>query len=450
MKPIINFFREMTGLEPTEDQKELLHKAVTIKEQGNRKYNKIIISAGRQSGKTLCSAIIVLWFVFEYDKPLKILLISAQDNILYLHIREVFKKHPELVEQLTERSKLAADLIPLHGFETINGTMVFVKGATEKQILGIPADIVVIDEACRVNNNIILECLGNITGDISKFILLSTPDIDTSLMVKWIKEENKDFRIFTWSSEGLAWHNKEIEDIKKKEYTKEMYATQVLGRPKLDVERSFFPHKHIDACILDVEPIREGGQDSWLEAGIDLGYNNTVLVIRERIGTTKKKVLFIKQWQKKPIEEVAPEIAKLLDSYNPKYTKVDSKAGMGVPVKGQIEKYTRKHIDYIDASIKVADENGEWTSHKEQMMGQLLRTIREHQIIIPICFVELITQLRKYRRNMQIGDDIVDALALACYNPIVPLGAGKSGRAYFPISNNHNHNKYNTMGFKVK
>jgi len=40
----------MTGLIPTEDQVNLLHKAVTIKEQAHTSYKKILISAGRQSG----------------------------------------------------------------------------------------------------------------------------------------------------------------------------------------------------------------------------------------------------------------------------------------------------------------------------------------------------------------------------------------------------------------
>jgi len=50
IKSIEKFFTEMTGLTPTEDQVNLLHKAVTIKEQAHTSYKKILISAGRQSG----------------------------------------------------------------------------------------------------------------------------------------------------------------------------------------------------------------------------------------------------------------------------------------------------------------------------------------------------------------------------------------------------------------
>ena len=44
MKDIEQFFRDMTGLEPTESQKKLLRGAIDLREK------KILITAGRQSG----------------------------------------------------------------------------------------------------------------------------------------------------------------------------------------------------------------------------------------------------------------------------------------------------------------------------------------------------------------------------------------------------------------
>jgi len=43
---------------------------------------------------------------------------------------------------------------------------------------------VVIDEADKVKEEIILYAIGNLTGSIAKLIMLSTPDTDTSLFVK--------------------------------------------------------------------------------------------------------------------------------------------------------------------------------------------------------------------------------------------------------------------------
>jgi hypothetical protein len=102
---IEDYFEYLTGLKPTKDQAELLK---TLTDMDNK---KIIISAGRQSGKTLTCAVAVLWYVFEYDKPIKVLLISAQENILYFHIREIFKKHPEFTEQIVAQGVYS--LVPL-------------------------------------------------------------------------------------------------------------------------------------------------------------------------------------------------------------------------------------------------------------------------------------------------------------------------------------------------
>ena len=424
MRTIAKFFEDVTGLVPTDNQKELLHHAVQIKPSGRTKYNKIIISAGRQSGKTLCSAVVALWFVFEWapeNRTIKIILLSAQDNILYFHMREIFKKHPEFTEKLSEQSKLAAALIPMKGFETAQGSVVFVKKATEKQVLGTPADIVFIDEACKVKDEIVEEAFGNITGDIAKMIMLSTPDVDNSYMVRTMNDtKDRSWKIFMWEAEkkDCPWHNEEIEKEKKHKYSKQLYATQVLGRPKKEEERTFFPSKHLNACVFEEDTSRVGGAKSTLESGIDWGFNTTAFVVRERIGPTKTKVIFIKVYKKVPIEEIAPDIAHYLNIFKPEVNKADSKPSQ---FQGWVEKFTKRKIHYIDASdTEVVD--GKEITHKAHMLGQLLRRVKEHQLVlaIPAC-AELVEEMKAYRRHMRDGDDRVDALALACYEPSTPL-----------------------------
>jgi hypothetical protein len=411
---IIKYFTFLTGLIPTDSQKKLLKEAINIKEK------KILISAGRQSGKTLTTAVIVMWYIFEYGEPVKVVLISAQDDIVYFHMREMFKKHPELVQQLSPRSKLAADLIPIHGFELEKGSIVFIRGATEKQIRGTPADIVVIDEACLVKNDIILTSFGNITGKLAKFIGLSTPDVDTSLFVKWATDNKAGFKVHQWSAtlKECPWHDKTIEETKKKEYSKERYATEVLGRPKTAAERSFFTRKHLEKCIYDIEPIREGKEQSRIEIGIDFGMTEswTVLTVTERIGTTKRKVLYIKYW-KLPPEQVAPEIMKEIEKWKPYLVKADSKPPEYMQA---LKRYTNT-IEFIDA-----------TFHKEQILGQMLAIVRSHNLIIPINFVTLIKQMQNYRKGMTKGDDYVDSLGYSIYEPPEGFKKRSYGCVYFP------------------
>ena len=413
---IVSYFKFLTGLTPTTDQAKLL-KTLT-----NKNINKIIISAGRQSGKTLTCAVAILWFIFESGLKIKILLLSAQDNILYFHIREIFKNHPEFEKSIVAQGVYS--IVPLKGFETTNGNQVFVKGATEKQIRGIPADIVIVDEACEVKDNSILTAMGNLSGNISKFILLSTPHNKTSLFVEWATEEKPTFKIHQWSSEGLSWHSKEILKEKKKRMSKQMYAVEVLGRPPTKAERSFFTRKHISKCILDVEAIREGGPVSRLEIGLDFGMTEsyTVLTLTERIGTTHRKILDIKTW-KLPPQEVAKKIVNYISNVKSRFgvnsylIKADSKPP---EYKKALKKLTNK-VYFLDA-----------TFHKEHMLGQLQRMIRAHNLIIPSKFVPLIKQLGRYRRGMKKGDDLVDSLAYSIYEPNELLDKQMYGRVFFP------------------
>ena len=389
---IVSFFEYVTGLKPTEDQKQLLLSLTDMN------VKKVIISAGRQSGKSITCAVAILWlsFVYGQEYPVKILLVSAQENILYFHIREILKRCPEFEEEIVAHGVYS--LVPLRGYELRNGSIVYVRGATDKQIRGLPADIVFIDEAAEVKDDVILTALGNLSGSISKFILLSTPHKD-NLFTKWATDENSGFKVHMWSAENLPWHDKTILETKKKEMSSEKYAVEVLGRPPTIQERGFFSRTHVNKCISDSPIVREGGT---IEIGIDFGEieSCTILTVIERVGRIKCKILEIKKW-KLPPELVADEILVQIRKWNPTIVKADNKP----PEYMNVLKTKTRKIVFIDC-----------TFHKELMLGQLQKLIREHSILIPQHEVELIKQLTIYRRGMKVGDDYVDSLALAIYD----------------------------------
>lgn len=416
---VIDFFTRVTKLVPTEDQKKLLLMLV------DPKYKGILISAGRQTGKTLCCAVATIWLSLKYDQ-INILLTSAQDNWLYAHIKDIWNRNQDL------RGYVAAEgvfgIVPLKGYETKTGSKVHVRPSTEKGLRGVPADVAFLDEAAEMVEATINTALGNLSGEFNKIILLSTPH-KTGKFTELITDPEKyGFVLFHWSEEGCSWHSKEELARKELMMTPQQYKMEVQGLPLDASERTFFPAKHLEKCTMEVEPIKEGGPKSIVEVGIDPGFNSMVLIVTERIGSIKRKVIFIKEWSKKPIETVAPEIAALLKDFRENsgpgfVVKMDSKPA---EYKGWIERFIQVcgiPIHYIDAALM---------GHKDQMLGQLERKVREHQLIIPSCFVELIVQMKKYRRGMQTGDDYVDALALSCYEPVVPLGSKDHGCIHFP------------------
>jgi len=190
-------------------------------------YDRVLASAGRQSGKTITTAVAANYLAFEYNIPLKILLISAQDNMVYYYVKESFRKYKGYNEQLIGRGRIS--MVPGRGFETQKGSSMTVKGATERGVAGHPADVVIIDEAPLVHDDVILSAIGCLSGSVAKLALLGTPN-HVGLFTKWLTDPKTEYKVSHWSSEKLAWHSKALLKTKRTEYSPARWATDVLGR----------------------------------------------------------------------------------------------------------------------------------------------------------------------------------------------------------------------------
>jgi len=233
---ITDYFTYLTGFIPTPDQAGMLKSIIH--------YDRVEASAGRQSGKTLTASVATMYLAYEFDVPLRILMISPQDNQVYAYMRGFFRgEHREEFTKDLVGSKSVQNIVPLTGFQLGDGTQVKVCGVTERDIRGFPADVVIIDEAALVSNQSILTAMGNLSGEASKLILLSTPVHNPLIntpgepkFMKWLRDP--DYKVFHWSSADLPWHNKRLLDIKRKEFTPAHWASEVLGREPTDDEVS--------------------------------------------------------------------------------------------------------------------------------------------------------------------------------------------------------------------
>jgi len=191
--------------------------------------------------------------------------------------------------------------------------------------------------------------------------------------------------------------------------TPQQYKMEVLGQVLSADEKALFPSKHISACVVD-HVARENSPHSTVEAGVDWGFDpcRTVLCITEKI-FNRRRLLYIKDWKRAAVEDIAQEMARTMEKYGVTLVKADSHPP---EYKHQLEKHTKIPIYYIEANV-----------NKDAMLTQLGRKIRQHQLEIPASALGLIHQLRRYRRKMRTGDDLVDALALAIYEPAEPLRA---------------------------
>ena len=379
------------------------------------------LSCGRGFGKTMLAALTALYFADEYSKqigkPITILLISAQRQI-YDRIDEFFLNDKTLKPRLrTQPGAQSGYEIPREKLQFLDThSIIYDVLPTIKQIEGIRADVVIFDESQDIPRAIYEKAIGCLKIDnIGKLIVIGTPYCEgkgNNWFIEIVSDPKEyDFKLSRYSSEICIWNDI---DRWKKTWTKARQKAEMIGLPPSIEERQFFPVKHIEACVLEVQAIRESGVNGRIDIGIDFGLEDaTVLIVTERIGNTRRKILFRKVWDKKdrPVDICGPEILEIIRNWNPYMTKGDSKP----------EEYINWFKNHGNKIIPV-----DFSIHKENMMGQLERMVREHRLIIPIEFMDIVVALREYKLRIgekyykgkgrkTKGSDLVEALALSCY-----------------------------------
>jgi hypothetical protein len=386
-----------------------------------------VLSCGRGYGKTMLAGCTALYFIDEFakqiKKELKVLVVSPQDE-LWTNIDKFFREDPTLGPRLlTPPSLITGREIPKKEIQLkdTHCTVTFCKPTTG-QIRGNRADLIIIDESEEITEDMKDVITGCSKVDlIGKVIYIGTPYDDKGkqnwfvTMVQKLLDGIEDpkyegYKLSRYPSEICKWN---AVDRWRKDWSIARFKAECLGIPPSIEERSFYPHKCIDECVLDVEPLREGGTNSFTEFGIDLGIERSVLMVTEKIGV-RRKVLDIIIWKNIPVEERVSDIKRLKDKYQPRYIKIDSKP---LEEAQYIKLKFGSIVMLIDASKQELMEN-KWTTVKEIMMGQSQKLVRERKLLIPSQYIEFIEELKKYQRKMNRGDDIVDAFVLSIYEPI--------------------------------
>lgn len=396
MRDIVTYFHEVTGFTPTKEQVVLLL-ALT-----NDAIMKLLVSCGRGFSKTLCSAIAILWYAeksLEDGKPINLMIVSSQDK-MFEYVNQYFVS-PALLDNLVKKGIYTT--IPVDGFQLKNGTSVFTKHATGK-VRSNRASIIFLDEAADIPEGVIKSCIGCLEGEVSRLVLISTCHKTGAYFVERCSNPDKyNYKLIQFSSENCFWRE-QANKIAKQELRKDEYAIDVLGRIPTKEERGTYPYKNIEKCIRDnvlsIGGIREGG--------LDFAFSpcNTVAFVTEKNGV-RRKCLKYKVYKRKPIEEIAEDIAKFFEQFNCILIKADSHP---VEYKGHIEKHTKIPIYYINSAI-----------YKEIMIGQSKDLLRRNLLEIDEAQVDFIKQLKAHRRKMRTGDDIHDAYLFSIYEPTIPF-----------------------------
>ena len=447
ISPIIKYFY---SCRPDLKDKLLVPQADMLKDLIDLHYNYHAISCGRGFGKTMSAGCVGLYFADEYStkigKPLTVLVISSQEA-LYRNVGTFFEMNPSLRPRLKVQPVGPRELPASGAFQFVDNHSMFIhRLATIKAVEGIRADVIIVDETQDIDTSVILKGLGCLKTDILGIVIfIGTPFTENKGKVgkvNWFIElvknpkkfiEGKPFHLSQYPSNLCSWNDV---SLWKAAWGPVRFDAECLGIVTPVEDKPTF--NNVEACCYDIDGVPEGGVNSRREAGIDCGEGRTTYILTERIGTVKRKVLYIEIWEDKHIQDIAPEIAGLINLHNPSLTKIDSKQGKFAPsYKREIKKYTQKLMVAVDASLKdkVLTSTGEENlmTIKANMMGQLIKKIREGNLIIPmrIKYADLLVkELKIYNPKKGRNDDLVDALALSCYEPSVPFNSGTGGRVY--------------------
>ena len=397
---IVSYFIDKTGLTPTPEQEQIL---LDIADPNKR---NILEDCGRGLGKTLITGIALLWFAENEEYSNLELRVVSTLTEMYTKLDRVFIDHPELKEKL--RIPGHSKEIPYEEFEFITThSRVSRQIATEKNVRSKRSNVLVLDEAQLMKDDVIQAAMGCRIEPLSKLIIIGTPSDKPSKFNEILETPEKfGFEVHQYPSDKLPWNEKAAKDFLKM-WGKAAYAREYLARPPTEKERTLFSSPNITKCLYK-EVIREGGQRSKIHVGIDWGFNpaSTVLTVTEHIGA-RRRVLYIKAWKNKPQEVMHPEIEEICARWKPDVIKADSRPE---PYKEYFSTHSNLSFNWIDGRI-----------HKESMIGQIKRTISQHTLEIDETQQNLIRQLRKYKRNMDYGDDYVDSLMISAYEPSIPL-----------------------------
>ncbi len=450
--PIIKYFWTIKPeLKPYQDEEGkwhglLISQANLLKDLTDFHLLHHVVSCGRGFGKTMICSAAALFLADEYStkigKPLNVLIVSSQ-KAMFENTTTYFRNRPDLAERLLVRSPI--DLVPKDGAQfKDNLSRLIPAKATVGSVEGNRADVIILDETQDIEEEVIMKAAGCSKKDIiGMFVVIGTP-IDKESRAKnrglnWFIELVKNPKHIKGMPYHLTQHPSDVTggwnsvDDWKAMWSKERFDAECLGIVTETKDKSYFGSSNVKKIFQDVPTDPIGGTNSVREVGIDCGFHHTDYALTEKLGP-KRNTLFLKEWKDCSIEDIAPEIASLINQHNPIIVRIDSKSGSIANYRTEIKKYCYKRIESIDASkiLEIVDDTGTKTNItiKDAVRGQMLRKVRENQIVIStrLKFSDLLLeQMLKYNIHHKEGDDLLDALMLSCYEP--PKGSlGGNGR----------------------
>jgi len=395
-----SFYREITNHKPYPYQKEFLEEMEDLLNQ------YAIISAGRGTGKTECLAVLALWYVYvlpltDPGQPMKVVILAGSDRqarICYGYIMSFISRIPFLQKALAKQPTREEILFQ-------DGSSIKPLTASEKSVRGPHPDLLIIDEACQADDELLVAAMPMIgTSKYPRLVLSSTPDKFFSLFVEVYTKSNDypQFKRFNWSAEDCPAVSKSFLQTQKRLIDSGNYTIEYLGLP-YSFAGKVFPLEQLRKCVRH-KNLRAGEGRKF--AGIDWGHfpsPTVVVIVEEEVLDDKRvswKVLHTQPFLKENFEEVLDKVELILRSYQVSKVFTDSNDI------GENQRLMSRGLPVFP--VKFKSQKAAMISNLRALVENLLLKIDNEK------HYSLVAQLRDYRYDSKKNDDFVDALMLAC------------------------------------
>ena len=343
----------------------------------------IALRSGRQVGKSTVISIKAGEFAVKNKNKL-VMIVAATER----QARLLFEKTlGYLADKYRSKILTGLDRPTKHEINLRNGSRILClpTGLTGYGIRGYTVDLLIVDEAAFVNDEVFRAVTPELSVSGGKLVLLSTPFGKAGYFYDCFSDPN--FKTWHISAEDCPRHNKDFLEREKQRMTKLQYAQEYLGE-FVDELRQFFPTELIKKCMtLERDTISyhiANKYDNFL--GVDvaaMGEDETVLCSLARINREKLKMIDLQITTKTLITDTIRKIKAADLRHNYKRIYIDD-GGLGVGVFHPLledEQTRRKVVAINNASRSLnRDKTQRKKLLKEDLYFNLLRLMEKCDI----------------------------------------------------------------------
>lgn len=403
-KDPVEYFKDITGLEPIPEQQRLLRSMLDFKN------TRFLICCASGVGKTRTLATIAEWHATEVPdiikQPYKIAILSGsqkQSDELYNWIIKDISRSPYLASQLARE--------PLKSYVVFkNGSSIVSLPASPTAYHGIHVNLLIVDEAedaCLKDPKLIIDAPSRIAGmPYSRLILSSTPYYGELFCKYYYETENyPEWLRFHWNTYECPWiSQEEIEWAREHTPSLSDFKIRWLGEYSEEEAPTMFRRKSILELKHPTKPSWDEKHPTYLL--IDWGYkpHATGIVVCQKIGN-KYIILESQLWKEVPYPEQIKRIIALADRYHVTEVRADSENV------GECQRLKELGLPVKPISFR---------ADKPRMLEGLRAAVEEGRLYIWEGEDELLRELAYYNPDKGKGDDLVDALMMAMLEDIRP------------------------------